>query len=359
MTSVSPAQALQDRGGVISREEVDALLGVGLESEPGDATVRDGTVLTPGQRMPLRLDLPHPPARLRAGRHPAQRPIDAWPEASLPPAAVAVWLRRPGGGRTAEGSGIDFWPAYADVLSNVVLNLLFLVGTLTLGLIVLNQEVIGFQKRLAEAAALEAARPSRSPAPPVRGDAAAQAAAAPAAATAAPMPPPTPAQPAPAVAAVPAAPAAPAREAAARPQREFSMRNEPAAAAAGSAGAAALGGAERRQLAEARAQSAVGGRHAATLVFDLRETRWPASRPIVGGEGLGPEDRRALVAFAPAANRRLMAEAFSRLASVREAMIASGVPAARIDLRIAPVPPELEDDESVSGSVYVIKLGGS
>ena len=361
MTARSLVHSVHDVGPVISREEVDALLGV--DPEPAGAAVSggNGTVLTPGQSTPLLLDLPLPPARLRAARHPVERPIDTWPEATLPPAAVAVWLRRPGDSRRAEASGIDFWPAYADVLSNVVLNLLFLVGTLTLGLIVLNQEVVGFQKRLAEASAQEALRPSRPPAAPARGGDAAPAIAAGAVQAAPPAPPapPPPAQPEPAVAAVTAAPVASARDAAPRPQREFSMRSETGSVSAGSAGAAALGGPERRQLAEARAQSAVGGRHAATLVFDLRETRWPASRPLVGAEGLGPEDRRALVAFAPAANRRLMADAFSRLASVREAMIAAGVPATRIDLRIAPVPPELENDESVSGSVYVIKLGGS
>jgi hypothetical protein len=149
------------------------------------------------------------------------------------------------------------------------------------------------------------------------------------------------------------------QEAAPRPQREFAIRNEAVAPSAGPAAGRSATSGDQRRIAESAAQTLVGGRHAATLVFDLRETRWPRSRPIVGAEQIGPDDRRALVVFAPAGNRRLMAEAFSRLTSVREAMVASGVPASRIDLRIAPVPPELENDDSVSGSVFVINLGGS
>ncbi len=347
---------------VISREEVDALLGFEAARDAAPEDVRDGTVLTPGRRVDLQLDLPAPPPRTRASRRAAARPIDSWPEAKLRPAAVAVWLRRPTQGRASESAGVDFWPAYADVLSNVVLNLLFLVGTLTLGLVVLNQEVVGFQKRLAELASQGLPPPSRAAqaAPPPVGPA--PGAVAP---TAAPLPAAVAASAAPALP-VPATTPAPlaarpsvAQEAAPRPQREFAIRNEAAAPSSGPAGGGAVTTTDRRQIAQSAAQTFVGGRHAATLVFDLRETRWPRSRPIVGAEQLGSGDRRALVAFAPVGNRRLMAEAFSRLASVREAMVASGVPATQIDLRIAPVPPELENDDSVSGSVFVINLGGS
>ena len=352
---------LQER--VVSREEVDALLGFELPPGPPPGAGRDGTVLTPGQRVALHLELPVPPGRARAARRAAPRPLDAWPQAKLRPAAVAAWLRRPAADRASEPVGTDFWPAYADVLSNVVLNLLFLVGTLTLGLVVLNQQVVGFQKRLSELeaqgllaprrpeqaapAASTSARVAVEPAIPPR-PAAVEAAATAASAALPPSPPPT-------AGGAPAVAANTARQA----QREFAMRSDTAPLPGGPAAGSAATATERRQVAEALAQNVVGGRHAATLVFDLRETRWPRSRPIVGAEQLTPDERRALVAFAPSANRRLMAEAFSRLASVREAMIASGVPAGRIDLRIAPVPPELENDESVSGSVYVINLGGS
>lgn len=352
---------LQQR--VVSREEVDALLGFGPAQGAAPEDARGGTVLTPGRRVGLQLDLPAPPSRTRGNRRAAARPIDAWPESKLRPAAVAVWLRRPTPGRASESSGVDFWPAYADVLSNVVLNLLFLLGTLTLGLVVLNQEVVGFQRRLAELASQQTPVPRRTPppapatAPAASPPVAAQPAAAPPVATAAA--PPTPAVPESFANPPPAGLPPVAQEAAVQPRREFAIRNPSPAPSGGSAVGGAVTSPERRQVAESAAQAVVGGRHAATLVFDLRETRWPRSRPIVGAEQLGPDDRRALVAFAPAGNRRLMAEAFGRLTSVREAMVASGVPASRIDLRIAPVPPELENDDSVSGSVFVINLGGS
>ena len=62
------------------------------------------------------------------------------------------------------------------------------------------------------------------------------------------------------------------------------------------------------------------------------------------------------MAFAPADNRRQMSDAFGRLTSVRNQMVANGVAPQRIVLRLAPLPPELEGDELAARTVYVINL---
>jgi hypothetical protein len=52
--------------------------------------------------------------------------------------------------RKKKDKEINFWPAYVDALINVVLNLLFLVGVFTIGLVVLNGEAFNQEKKIAE-----------------------------------------------------------------------------------------------------------------------------------------------------------------------------------------------------------------
>lgn len=52
---------------------------------------------------------------------------------------------------SAEGKEeINFWPGYVDALINVLLNLLFLVGIFTVGLVMLNVQVVEAQRKLSE-----------------------------------------------------------------------------------------------------------------------------------------------------------------------------------------------------------------
>jgi hypothetical protein len=335
---------------VVSQEEVDALMR-GFDSASADPpTARPGAIpLRPGEAVSLSLGSPSP---ARVGPRPAwregPRPIDALLAPRVRPAA-AVALRSPVRARhPVSGDVTDYWPAYADVLSNVVLNLLFLVAIFTMGLVVLNQEVIRVQVRLAEERAraiLEQRRAETQAQTRPRAE-------------------PRPTPPAEPVAALPPEPAPPrAAEpapAAERPVREFTIRRAPSTAPVPAPTPVPRAGTPSPALtAEAAATGLVGGRFVARLTFDLRDASWPVGRPLVGADSISAEDRRALVAFAPADNRRLMTQAFSRLSSVRSAMVAAGVPARNIVLRIAPLPPELEGDEVASSSVYVINLGGS
>ena len=344
MSGAGARQTLGVDPKVVTQEEVDALMrGFELESVEAPAAPAGSTRILPGQSVGLSLDLPAQPRRAVPTWRTSPRPIESWPWAAPRPAVPALGWRP--SRRPAQGvpSTTDYWPAYADALSNVVLNLLFLVGLFTMGLVVLNQEVIAKQLKLAEerARALLMQREATPRPPP-----------------AVALPPPVAPAPAP-VAAAPAAPPPPVtpEPVAEQPVREFAMRREraPAATATAPSGAPAA----PTTTPEALAQAAMGGRFVTRLTFDLRETAWPAARPMAGAEGLTPGDRRALVAFAPLDNRRLMTEAFSRLTSVRNQMVASGVAARDIVLRIAPLPPELEGDEVAARTVYVINLGGS
>ena len=56
---------------------------------------------------------------------------------------------------------INFWPAYVDALINVVLNLLFLVGVFTIGLVSLNGEAFLAEQR-ANQIKLEVLRKART-----------------------------------------------------------------------------------------------------------------------------------------------------------------------------------------------------
>lgn len=55
---------------------------------------------------------------------------------------------------------INFWPAYVDALINVVLNLLFLVGVFTIGLVSLNEQALFAEQEAnkRKLASLESAR---------------------------------------------------------------------------------------------------------------------------------------------------------------------------------------------------------
>lgn len=60
-----------------------------------------------------------------------------------------------------ETSDINYWPAYVDALINVVLNLLFLVGVFTIGLVSLNQQAL-FAEQEANKRKLEVLQETRS-----------------------------------------------------------------------------------------------------------------------------------------------------------------------------------------------------
>lgn len=60
-----------------------------------------------------------------------------------------------------ESGEINYWPAYVDALINVVLNLLFLVGVFTIGLVSLNQQAL-FAEQEANKRKLETLQETRS-----------------------------------------------------------------------------------------------------------------------------------------------------------------------------------------------------
>lgn len=52
--------------------------------------------------------------------------------------------------KVSKVNDVNYWPGYVDALINIVLNLLFLVGVFTVGLVVLNGEAIFAEKKAAQ-----------------------------------------------------------------------------------------------------------------------------------------------------------------------------------------------------------------
>jgi hypothetical protein len=339
---------------VVTAEEIDALMrGLAAETGTEHPAVPGAATLRPGDRLTLAPNLPTLRSIGPSPWHTVSRPIENWPERRLAELAPSpgVFHRPQTRPFKATGQSIDFWPAYADALTNLVLQLLLLVGVITMGLVVVNREVIEQQLRLAQlrVSASNASRAQTSEPHPL---------AAPQPAAVAPPrasdPPDSPASPF-----DPDGPVATSSISRADPEgpppRRFTIRPSPAASGQLAGNVTAEAAAERLAGAAARPGGAV--RHTLKLTFDLRETAWPEDRALDGAEALDPRDRRALVVFAPTDNRRLMTEAFNRLMSVRNRMIADGVPPANIVLRLAPVPDDIEGDVTAARTLYVVNLG--
>lgn len=259
---------------------------------------------------------------------------------------------------------VDYLPGFSDALSNVLLALLLVVGVIAMGLVSLNLDILSTQMKLAEQevqrillerqreAALARARG------PGTGDSTIEPAAG-----SIRLPP----------GMVPGVPASGGPTAQPGPGNfpfsrglqgdalsgggprviELSRSaNEAAQATArGQAATAALTGPIQ---ADAVAQEVLGGAVIARLEFDLRDTSWAGDRALPSLDAVGPGEVRTLVTFADMGNRRQMAVAFSRLNSLRDALVRSGVPAASLKLRILQPPTALENDPAAVSSVYVI-----
>ena len=344
---------------VVTAEEVSALMqGLPVEPDPPHPERAGAASLRPGQRVALALDVPTLRRRAPGPWHTVPRPIESLTfqsiAARLPESSAYRLPVRP---LKRVRATTDFWPAYADALTNVVLHLLLLIGLVTMGLVVLNREVVDQQLRLAAQRA-KAAQSAELPPPPSQPEPEAPttiASAQEAATSTLQGGLSTPGGPSQSETNRRALEAGEGVQAPESRQRKFTLQS-PVATGVPTFGDSTPEVAAERFAGLAR-PSGAPVRFALKLTFDLRETSWPEDRAVDGAELLDPLERRALVAFAPKDNRRLMTEAFSRLMSVRNRMIASGVPAANIVLRLAPVPADIEGDVAAGRTVYVINLG--
>jgi hypothetical protein len=259
---------------------------------------------------------------------------------------------------------VDYLPGFSDALSNVLLALLLVVGVIAMGLVSLNLDILATQMKLAEQEAqrILLERQREAALARARGPGTGDSTVEPPAGSIKLPPGMLPGAPA---SGGPTAQPGPGNFPFSRGVQGDAMSgggprvielsrsaNEAARAAArGQAATAALTGPIQ---ADAVAQEVLGGAVIARLEFDLRDTSWASDRTLPALDAVDPGEVRTLVTFADLGNRRQMAVAFSRLNSLRDALVRSGVPATSLKLRILQPPTALENDPAAVSSVYVI-----
>ena len=240
----------------------------------------------------------------------------------------------------------NYWPGYVDALTNVVLNLLFLIGVFTIGLVSLNTEVMNAQKKIAELESMTVVAVAQiaAPLPELRKSEKAKPVGTPAAQQRAE----------PATAEIPfdrserrivelrfyATLSAPARQA-----------GLPAIALRGSE-VAALPAAESP---EAYVKRLVSGQLLGKLSFEPQQFVWPQAASLPELTPGASDDSWLLLMLADKENPRLLREAFSRLNSVRAAYLRAGVNGSKLRIQIDAIPLALRSDEGLDNTVWIVK----
>lgn len=233
----------------------------------------------------------------------------------------------------AQQNDINFWPAYVDALINVVLNLLFLAGVFTIGLVVLNVEALNAEKQaaalkvkelLADAspqqrpqkaqALLKTLPPAHAPAPVVETDTGTSA------------------------------------------SIEIRMSRPTASNKTSTNSDIPIETSPELAKATALAHTATGGRVLLRVVFDLGKYTPPERWAHSASTTLLPTQRYALLAITDANNPRLTREAFARLMALRHALGQMGIAEKQIEVVIAPANEDLQASSDIERSVFVIEL---
>lgn len=241
---------------------------------------------------------------------------------------------------------INFWPGYVDALINVLLNLLFLVGIFTVGLLVLNAEVAIVQK---EAARQKISQVLSSSPVSERQKKVQQ--------MLNELPPPVQAMPAQALP-VPVqqeqatvASEAPGLTREIRIRRRVQLNESTRESAAESKQAVVQDDAPELALGRL-----TGGKVAAKLVFELDQFA-PAPQTVLPADIRADSDRQwLLVVLSEPDNPRLAREAFARLMSVRNLMLQSGIAARQIQIKVRPRPATAAWPADVEQTVFIVAV---
>lgn len=240
----------------------------------------------------------------------------------------------------------NYWPGYVDALTNVVLNLLFLIGVFTIGLVSLNMEVMNAEKKIAELETLSVVAVTQiaAPLPEVRK--------------------PVRAKPPGAPASQQLAEAAPAEIAQDRSQRRIvELRfyaTLPASAVEAGLPELAVQAREPKVLLVAESPEAyvkrlVSGQLLGKLSFESQQFVWPQATVLPELTQGAPDDSWLLLMLADKENPRLLREAFSRLSSVRTAYLRAGVDGSKLRIQIDAVPPALRRVEGLENTVWIVR----
>jgi hypothetical protein len=240
-----------------------------------------------------------------------------------------------------ESGEINYWPAYVDALINVVLNLLFLVGVFTIGLVSLNQQAL-FAEQEANKRKLEALQETRSqqerqnmvkemlralPTPP-------------------PPPPPLPA--------TPVTPVAPKVE---QPQiTEIKLKATPKIQGGTDLEIAKLSAHTALTSPEQYVSTLAAGGELSRISFEINQYAKPS-------EWVWPNEIKtratqkvwSLFVLADPSNARLSREAFERLMFVRATLIKAGALPENVQMKVTPPPESVALPPGVERTVWVVE----
>jgi hypothetical protein len=253
----------------------------------------------------------------------------------------------------------NYWPGYVDALINVLLNLLFLVGIFTVGLVTLNSQALILQKAAAQLQVTEMLEGSSGK---QRQDKAQKLLL-----DMAPQPKPGPSPKLDAGPQAPAAPAAPASELPEPDQRldsapmpprvtEIRIKRTQVVAAAQperalpAAAPEAVGAAAMLQ----RLNLELGGAVVSQFAFGINEYDLPTNAAVLPAGPLPQGVTYQLIALAESGNQRLSREAFFRVMSVRTALVQKMPQLGTLQVRIVPPPPDLASQDEWMRTVFLV-----
>lgn len=228
---------------------------------------------------------------------------------------------------------INFWPAYVDALINVVLNLLFLAGVFTIGLVVLNTEAVKAEK---QAAALQVKQILADELPNNRRKKAQ-----------ALLKEISPEQ----------SMAVPKAEAYLSGPMLTEIRISRVMAAPLITGAdLQLDLSPELLKANALAQATTGGRIVLRVMFEPGKYSLPEGWSHNTTMVFAPNKKYVLLAMADPKNSRLAREAFARQMALRNALVSMGIADKQFELKMTDTKEDLQNSNDIERLVFVIEL---
>ena len=228
---------------------------------------------------------------------------------------------------------INFWPAYVDALINVVLNLLFLVGVFTIGLVSLNGEAFLAEQRATQLK-LEALRKASTEQERqrLRRELVASLS----------LPPPSRLDP------VYEAP---------KPNESLHVKEirfvDPVAKGGEGIGSKASG--STYTTVEQFISFLANGGSVTHVAFEINQYTTSPMGAWIAEIDRSSQKKWSLVVISDPTNERLSREAFARLVSVRKALISAGISSTQIQLQVTPAPEPLIVSSELERTVLVIQ----
>ncbi len=241
--------------------------------------------------------------------------------------------------RKKKDKEMNYWPAYVDALINVVLNLLFLVGVFTIGLVVLNGEAFNQEKKMAELRVKEMHSTEQLTQEAVNAISILKAM--PVMASLAPLTLPT-----------------HKNHVGTEQYQVTEIRvSKPRTATRIAAEAEAKSDAiKAEEQAKTVAQSIASGKVVMRVDFDINQYTTPRNFSPSADIVVANKNKYLLLCIADPTNQRMAREAFERLMAVRMSLTQAGVDASQIAIQVAKANDKNSSIPNIDRSVFVIDL---